>query len=92
MESITIDWKTADSDVAAQLPLGMPERITTMNTHANLNLSGACAHPRLETDNDRELRDEELQNVTGGDCTSSTFKSVGLGLRKSAGNQASGVM
>jgi len=64
-----------------------------MKTDTHLNFFGESA----ETNSDRELRDDELQNVAGGDSasacgTTSTYKTVGLGLRKSAGNQASGVM
>jgi bacteriocin-like protein len=43
-----------------------------------------------------ELTDNELAKVIGGDgsttTTTTTTKTVGLGLRKSAGNDASGIL
>ncbi len=40
-----------------------------------------------------ELSEKELDKATGGDgCSSGSFKTVGLGLRKSAGGTTSGVM
>ena len=64
--------------------------MTSMRSNTHRTFSDATTEPRWETNNGRELRDEELQNVRGG-CTS-TYSSVSLGLRKSAGNQATGVM
>jgi hypothetical protein len=42
--------------------------------------------------NIQPLTEAELDCAVGGACTTGSFRTVGLGMRKSAGNAASGVM
>ena len=48
------------------------------------------AEPKISKD---ELSEKDLEKATGGDgCSSGSFKTVGLGLRKSAGGTTSGTI